>query len=181
MLFSSGGAAFTLKVEDLPSEPRPIQKLATLQDEERLVGVLSSAEKRAEAVYVAADGTGACFALDLYRTPAPRTGRRFARTSSQVLGVLALQGSERLILASERGLAWCGSVEMLPRKTGRGVVLMGLGEGDVVLGFGAGRLDVRRVGAERTLRLNPKKVPDQMLGSPGVPMLARGRLELAHE
>ncbi len=181
MLFTSGGAAFTLKVEDLPAEPRPVQKLATLQDEERLVAALSSAEKRHEAVYVAADGTGACFALDAFRTPAPRTGRRFARTASQVLGVLPVQGSERLILASERGLAWCGSVELLPRKTGRGVVLMALGDADTVLGFGSGRLDVQRVGGSKPIKLTPRKVPDQMLGSPGVPMLARGRLELFHE
>lgn len=181
LLFSSGGAAFSLKAEDLPGDPRPIQKLATLQDEERLVGVLSSAEKRSEAVYVAADGTGACFPLDPYRSAAPRAGRRFARTSSQVLGVLSVSGSERLLLASHRGLAWCASVEALPRKTGKGVVLMALGEGDEVIGFGSGRLDVRRVGGNRVLRLTPRKVPEQLLASPGVPMLTRGRLELAHE
>lgn len=180
ILFTSLGGAFTLKVDDLPGEPRPIQKLAVLSDDERLVAAFSSAEKRSEAVYVASDGTGAVFSLDLFRTPgAARSGRRFARAQAPILGVLSLQGKERVILASSLGRAWSAPVSQLPRKTGRGVKLMALTPGDLLVGFALGSLNVRRVGATRTLRLTARKLPELSPGQEGVPVLARGRLELS--
>ncbi|MEW6283276.1 MAG: DNA topoisomerase (ATP-hydrolyzing), partial [Candidatus Eremiobacterota bacterium] len=119
ILFTSRGSAYSLLLQDVPTEPQPVQKLFAFADEERVVTLLASDERRPEAVYVARDGTGARFSLDPYRIPSTRAGRRFARHEA-VLGVEAASGKELLTVVSRKGMAHLVAVERLEAKTGRG-------------------------------------------------------------
>ena len=96
MFFSNFGAAYTVRIVDVPASTgygEPIQQLFKLKDGERIVaafsldprvtGAISAKKEGAEppvhAMAVTSDGYSLRFSLEPFVEPSTRAGRRYAR------------------------------------------------------------------------------------------------------
>jgi DNA gyrase subunit A len=157
VFFSNFGTAYTCRIIDVPATSgygEPIQKLFKLKDGEsvlaalsldaRVVGDLTESEQSFPETYgvaASSDGYALCFGLSGFVEPSTRSGRRFTRLSegSLIVGVSAVHGEETLIAASRSCRAVLCRVQEVNYLSGpgRGVVLMKLGDDDVLIGFKA--------------------------------------------
>ncbi len=176
--FTNFGTAYSCRLIDVPATTghgEPIQRLFKLKDGERVVSALSldprlapgiadtsdRPEPRTHALAVTTDGYSLRFSLAPLAEPSTRAGRKFARPAgtSEVLGVVPMNGDEVLIAATREGRALlCPAREVnFLSGPGKGVRLIRLREEDQVIGFvaSAGARDLLTVetsrGAEQTI------------------------------
>ena len=197
--FTNFGTAYSCRLIDVPATTgygEPIQRLFKLKDGERVVSVLSldprlapgiaeapdQPEPRTHAVAVTTDGYSLRFSLAPLAEPSTRAGRRFARPAgtSEVLGVVPVNGDEVLIAATREGRAiLCPAREVnFLSGPGKGVRLIRLGDEDRVIGFvaSAGARDLLTVetsrGAEQTISTAKYEVVSR--GGKGRELMQRG-------
>ena len=176
--FTNFGVAYSCRLIDIPATTgygEPIQRFFKLRDGERVVTVLSldprvtpgitetprRPEPLTHALAVTTDGYSLRFSLAPLAEPSTRAGRKFARPAgtSEVLGVVPMNGDEVLIAATREGRALlCPAREVnFLSGPGKGVRLIRLREEDQVIGFvaSAGARDLLTVetsrGAEQTI------------------------------
>ena len=176
--FTNFGTAYSCRLIDVPATTghgEPIQRLFKLKDGERVVSALSldprlapgiadtsdRPEPRTHALAITTDGYSLRFSLAPLAEPSTRAGRKFARPAgtSEVLGVVPMNGDEVLIAATREGRALlCPAREVnFLSGPGKGVRLIRLREEDQVIGFvaSAGARDLLTVetsrGAEQTI------------------------------
>jgi DNA gyrase subunit A len=199
VFFSNFGAAYTSRVIDVPASTgygEPIQKQFKLKDGERIVAAMSldsraigviAAKKEGDAApvhaaAVSSDGYALRFNLDAFVEPSTRSGRRYARPSSdaEIVSVARLAGGEVLIAATAEGrgiLCKADEVNFLSGP-GKGVLLIKLGEDDKVLGAiaSSGDRDLLTVettrGGEQTISTAKYEVTGR--GGKGRELLQRG-------
>ena len=156
VVFTNFGTAYSCRLIDVPATTghgEPIQRLFKLKDGERVVSALSLDPRlapgiaetpdqpvpRTHAVAVTTDGYSLRFSLAPLAEPSTRAGRKFARPAgtSEVLGVVPMNGDEVLIAATREGRAiLCPAREVnFLSGPGKGVRLIRLREEDQVIGF----------------------------------------------
>jgi DNA gyrase subunit A len=200
VFFSSFGTAYTCRIIDVPATSgygEPVQKLFKLKDGEsivavasldsRVVGDLSEQEGSFPETYAAAassDGYALCFGLAAFLEPSTRSGRRFARLAegATIIGVQTVHGSETLIGVSRGARALLCRVQEVNylSGSGRGVVLMKLGDDDALIGFKAARDErdtlVAKTSAGGEQRINTAKYEVTQRGGKGREVIKRGSL-----
>jgi DNA gyrase subunit A len=198
VFFSSLGTAYTCRIIDVPATSgygEPIQKLFKLKDGEsvvaavsldtRVVGDLTESEGSFPETYAVAastDGYALCFGLGSFVEPSTRSGRRFARVAegAQIVGASPVHGSEILIAASRGCRAMlCGVQEVnYLSGPGRGVLLMKLGDDDVLVGFKAAKDErdtlVMKTSQGGEQRINSAKYEVTQRGGKGREVIKRG-------
>lgn len=209
-LFSSLGAAFTLRAVGIPATAgygEPVQKHFALRDNERIVRMLSLDErlpagmgargKRAKkddempthALAVTRGGYAFRFRLEAYLEPSNRNGRKFARLkkNDEVLGVGLTTGSETLVVVTRSGRALLCDVEEINLLSGPGlgVKAIALAAGDRVIGFHLARrrtdaLRVRTAGGKSRL-IAPGTHKVGARGRKGAPVVKGGFSEVETE
>jgi DNA gyrase subunit A len=152
--FTDQGSVYSMRVDGVPATTgygEPIQKHFKFADGERVVGVCSSDPRAlpAEAdpdepegppfgVAVGRSGRGLRFCLSGLLDPSTRNGRKYARVDDgdPIIAVQTTAGADELLVVSRDGQALALPVEEvnLVRGPGRGVTLIKLKEGDVVIG-----------------------------------------------
>ena len=156
VVFTNFGTAYSCRLIDVPATTgygEPIQRFFKLKDGERVVSALSldprlapgiaetpdQPEPRTHALAVTTDGYSLRFSLAPLAEPSTRAGRKFARPAgtSEVLGVVPMNGDEVLIAATREGRAiLCPAREVnFLSGPGKGVRLIRLREEDQVIGF----------------------------------------------
>jgi DNA gyrase subunit A len=200
VFFSSFGTAYTCRIIDVPATSgygEPVQKLFKLKDGEsivavasldsRVVGDLSEQEGLFPEIHAAAassDGYALCFGLAAFLEPSTRSGRRFARLAegATIIGVQTVHGSETLIGVSRGARALLCRVQEVNylSGSGRGVVLMKLGDDDALIGFKAARDErdtlVAKTSAGGEQRINTAKYEVTQRGGKGREVIKRGSL-----
>jgi DNA gyrase subunit A len=195
---SNFGTAYTCRIIDVPATSgygEPIQKLFKLKDGEglvaafsldaRVVGDLTETEGSRPGTYAVAassDGYALCFGLGTFVEPSQRSGRRFARLAegAKIVGAEMVQGGETLIAATEECRALLCPVEEVNYLSGpgRGVILIKLGEKDVLMGFKAARTDkdtlVCKTSGGGEQRINTAKYQVSERGGKGREVIKRG-------
>jgi DNA gyrase subunit A len=198
VFFSSFGTAYTCRIIDVPPTSgygEPIQKLFKLKDGEsvvaalsldtRVVGDLAENEQSFPETYAVAastDGYALCFGLSSFLEPSTRTGRRFARPAegALVLGLYAVHGSETLIAASRSCRAMLCPVQEINylSGSGRGVVLMKLGDDDALVGFRTAKDErdtlIMKTSQGGEQRINSAKYEITQRGGKGREVIKRG-------
>jgi DNA gyrase subunit A len=200
VFFSSFGTAYTCRIIDVPATSgygEPVQKLFKLKDGEsivavtsldpRVVGDLSEQEgsfPETYAVAASSDGYALCFGLSGFVEPSTRSGRRFARPAegATIIGVYPVHGSETLIAASRSARALLCPVQEVNYLSGagRGVMLMKLGDDDVLIGFKAVKDEkdslVAKTSGGGEQRINTAKYEVTQRGGKGREVIKRGSL-----
>ena len=198
VFFSSFGTAYTCRIIDVPATSgygEPIQKLFKLKDGEsvlaalsldtRVVGDLAESEQSFPETYAVAassDGYALCFGLAGFVEPSTRSGRRYTRLpeGSVIVGVSAVHGEETLIAASRSCRALLCPVQEVNYLSGpgRGVVLMKLGDEDVLVGFKAAADErdtlVCKTSGGGEQRINSAKYELTQRGGKGREVIKRG-------
>jgi DNA gyrase subunit A len=136
-------------------------------------------------------GYGVRFPLDAYAPTSTRAGRSFIKLKDNegpddvVLGVVPSNGSENLCLASQLGRALICRVADIPevKGRGRGVCVLKLGKGDVLLAFSLSTQRMQGLEVEtnrgRREHIRTNKYPVTRRGGLGRPVLLRGHLQKA--
>ena len=154
-LFSSTGACYVIRIDDIPATTgygQPVQSLFKMSDGERIVAMLSfdarffevpePSEDAAEpepplAVAVTRGGQALRFSLRSHREPSTKSGRKYARppAGDEVVYVGPVAEGDRLACATRSGRALvCEAEEVaLLGGAGKGVRLIKLGDDDQVL------------------------------------------------
>ena len=198
--FSNFGTAYTCRITDIPATTgygEPIQKLFKLKDGERIVAAFSldprvrgdvaerqNSRPKRHAVAATSDGYALAFGLSAFLEPSTRAGRRYAKLAegAEVVGVERISGKETLICATRERralLSAAGEVSYLSGP-GRGVLLVKLEEGDVVIGFTAARSNSDTLVIESSgggeQRISPAKYEVSTRGGRGREVMKRGTL-----
>lgn len=155
-LFSSTGACYVTRIDDIPATTgygQPVQSLFKMKDGERIVAMISFDERFFEvpepsedasepeepyAVAVTRLGQSLRFSLRSHREPSTKSGRKYARPpkGDEVVYVGPVAEGDRLACATREGRALvceAGDVALLSG-AGKGVRLIKLAEGDQVVG-----------------------------------------------
>lgn len=204
--FSSGGIAYVMRVDDVPSTTgygEPLQRHFAFDDGERVVGVVShDARHRTvlqeplplaspdtppppHAVALMAKGRVLRFALASHEDVSTRSGRRYARLNAgdAVFAVYTCAGDERCCVASRLGRAHVFPVAEVPvlRASGKGVTGIKLRDEDEVCAFELGRTSLE--GPEvvtsfgRELVVRERKFGMGKRGGRGKVVLQRGSID----
>ncbi|MEY2931377.1 MAG: gyrase subunit [Pseudomonadota bacterium] len=198
VFFSNFGTAYTSRIIDIPATTgygEPIQKLFKLKDGESVVGALSldarvvgdlteteGTRPDLYAVAASSDGYALCFGLGSFLEPSQRSGRRFARLAegAKIVAVHAVTGEETLIAATQQCRALLCSLEEVNylSGSGRGVILIKLGDDDVLMGFKAARDDkdtlICKTSQGGEQRINTAKYEASERGGKGREVIKRG-------
>ena len=134
--FSNRGSAYVLHLNDVPASTgygEPVQKVFKFGDGERVVGSLSLDPRLlpgGEVLLFAATRRGLVlrFALDPFREPTTRAGRRFAKPAAddEVVFVGVYKKGDLAVLASESGRAILFDADEVPILAGPGKGVLGL-------------------------------------------------------
>jgi DNA gyrase subunit A len=182
--FSNHGVCYVSRIDAIPAATgygEPIQKLFKLGDGERIVTALSFDPRVLEvipaeegvlepqppfALAVTRGGLGCRFSLRNHAEPSTRAGRKFARLNDgdEVLAVMPLgmfREADLVMCASDDGHALAVRADEVPVLSGpgKGVIVMKLEEGAVLLGAELGHRDLDAIvvetggGSERSLTL----------------------------
>ena len=200
--FSSAGVCYTCRIQDLPQSTgfgEPIQKLFKLKDGERIVSAISFDPRtlgdyrenpnsdycpETHAIAVTDNGFALRFGLETYVEPSTRSGRKFARPSSDssVIGVATTSGHETVmaVTAGCRAIVCDGEDVNYLTGPGKGVTLIKLSAGDKVIGFkvSTGDRDLLNVetnrGARKTISTAKYRVTGR--GGKGIELQKNGRI-----
>jgi DNA gyrase subunit A len=146
VLFSNRGTAYVLRLNDIPPSTgygEPVQKLFRFGDGERVVAALSLDPRVTPAgnvLALAATRRGFVFrfALDPFRDPTTRSGRRFGKPAEgdEILFVGVCGAEDVVAMASEQGRAILFPAAEVPvlAGPGKGVIGLKLGPGDRLVG-----------------------------------------------
>jgi DNA gyrase subunit A len=200
VFFSSFGTAYTCRIIDVPATSgygEPVQKLFKLKDGESIVAVASLDSRvvgdlteqegsfpETYAVAASSDGYALCFGLGAFVEPSTRSGRRFAKVAegATIIGVQLVHGNETLIAVSRGARALLCPVQEVNylSGSGRGVVLMKLGDDDALIGFRAVTEErdtlVAKTSAGGEQRINTAKYEVTQRGGKGREVIKRGSL-----
>ena len=189
VVFTNFGTAYSCRLIDVPATTghgEPIQRLFKLKDGERVVSALSldprlapgiaetpdQPEPRTHALAVTTDGYSLRFSLAPLAEPSTRAGRKFARPAgtSEVLGVVPMNGDEVLIAATREGRAiLCPAREVnFLSGPGKGVRLIRLREEDQVIGF------IASSGARDLLTVETNRGATQNISTAKYEVVSRG-------
>ena len=160
VFFTNFGAAYTMRIADIPSTTgygEPIQRFFKFADGEkiiaafsldpRLVGDINRADPDSDQVPPAhgltatSDGYALRFDLSKFAENSTKSGRKYAKPAkgAHVVGVQIITREHMVMAASQSARAIvCKSEDInFLASPGKGVMLMKLGKGDVLLGFKA--------------------------------------------
>ena len=201
--FSSLGVCYTARFIDIPASTgygEPVQKHFKMKDGEKIVSVMSMDPRVITDIaedpkhpelcpgthgFAASDnGFALRFCLATYAEPSTRSGRRYARpgTGNSIIGVEAIAGDETILAISKNCRAMICSAEDVNYLSGpgKGVMLIKLAKGDVVLGFKAstGDRDLMNVetnrGAKKTISTAKYRVTSR--GGKGTEVQKNGKI-----
>ncbi len=149
VFFSSHGAAYVMRVDDVPSTTgygEPLQRFFAFADGETVVGVQSFDSRRlpgggeAEALALTRKGRAIRFKLAGHAEPSTRNGRRYARLAKgdRVVGVERLEAGMRACVGTKlaRALVFPADDVTLLKAAGKGNLGIKLRSDDAVLAFG---------------------------------------------
>ncbi len=162
--FSALGFCYTARAIDIPASTgfgEPIQKLFKLKDGDRIVSAVSFDPRsigdikedprkpelcpQVHGFAASSNGYALRFGLEAYAEPSTRSGRRYARVSSdaKIVGVYPVEGDETILAISHECRAMiCPSEEInYLSGPGKGILLIKLAKSDRLLGFKPSRGD----------------------------------------
>jgi DNA gyrase subunit A len=203
--FSSAGAAYVLRIQDVPSTTgygEPLQRFFNFKDGETVVGVTTNDARHRTvlqevlllpttdvppppyAVAMTKRGRNLRFALKSHEEISTRSGRRFARLGKgdAVLAVYATDGTERVCVATKAGRAMLYNVNDVAvlRGSGKGTMGIKLRSHDEVLAFelARGSLEGPEVvtARGRTLVVRERKFGISKRGGRGRVVLQKGQI-----
>ncbi len=203
--FSSLGVCYTARMIDIPASTgfgEPIQKLFKMKDGEkiiaamsfdpRVIGDIAEDPKKpnlcpyTHAFAATTSGYAMRFGLASFAEPSTRSGRRFARVSSDatVVDVAAIHGSETILAVTRDCRAMVCAAEEVNYLSGagKGVILIRVASTDQLLGFKASTGDrdlmtvVTNRGAKKTISTAKYRVTSR--GGRGTEIQKNGKIDV---
>ncbi len=162
--FSSLGVCYTARMIDVPASTgfgEPIQKLFKMKDGERIVTAISFDSRvigdfredpkkpeycpECHGLSATTNGFALRFSFEPFVETSTRSGRRFARVTggASIVSVVPIDGTENILAVSHACRAMICAAEEINYLSGpgKGVTLIRLAAGDVLLGFKASKGD----------------------------------------
>ncbi|HJL31063.1 MAG TPA: DNA topoisomerase IV subunit A [Polyangiaceae bacterium LLY-WYZ-15_(1-7)] len=199
-LFSSRGVCYVTRIVDVPATTgygNPVQSMFKMRDGERIVAMIGmdprflevpepseDAEEPEEphCVAVTRKGYSLRFSLRGHRDPSTRAGRKYARPAKgdEVVYVDVVEEGDRLACATEKRRALiCEAEEVsLLAGPGKGVMLIKLGKGDMVIAAQLLKSDSDALVVQRDggsdYRISTRKYQVVSRGGKGNEMFKRG-------
>jgi DNA gyrase subunit A len=174
IFFTNRGSAYVIKINDIAPTTGygdPAQKYFKFGDGEKIVAAMTL-DPRAMVpptlLAVSRQGFGLRFASAQHTEITTKAGRRFARPKEgdELIGVVPCNDGDIVVAATKNGhVLHCKADEVAKLEgAGRGVTVIKVGEGDMVIGFIAGRkadtmnIETEKSGKKFELKADPKEV-----------------------
>ncbi len=154
IFFTNFGVAYVSRIHDIPPSTgygSPAQKLFKFKDKERIIAAFSldpRVKPPKEFLAISGKGFGLRFAVDAYRDPTSRSGRKFARPvkEDEIIDVCSVREKDIVIVGTRNShVLSCQATEINKLEgPGKGVIVIKTGPEDRVIGFvaGTGKSDV---------------------------------------